>query len=92
MLEEEIIPRLLELHAVSEEQQRKMDENPDFPIFTLVFDREAYSPAFLKKIWDEHRIAVLTYRKNVKDKWDPGTDLTIKFKNATMNFAPSQEV
>jgi hypothetical protein len=70
MLETQIIPRLLELHTVSEEQQRRMDENPDYPLFTLVFDREAYSPALFKRIWDEHHIAVLTYRKNVKDEWE----------------------
>jgi hypothetical protein len=70
MLENEIIPRLLELHTVSEEQQKKMDENPDYPLFTLVFDREAYSPALFKKLWEEHHIAVLTYRKNVKDNWE----------------------
>jgi hypothetical protein len=67
MLENEIVPRLLDLHTVSQEQQQKMDENPDYPLFTLVFDREAYSPALFKKLWDDHHIAVLTYRKNVKD-------------------------
>ena len=70
MLENEIIPRLLELHFVSEEQQKRMNENPGYPLFTLVFDREAYSPALFKKLWDEHHIAVLTYRKNVKDEWE----------------------
>ena len=69
MLEEEIVPRLLELHRVSEEQQRKMDENPDYPLFTLVFDREAYSPALFKRLWVKYHIAVLTYRKHVKDEW-----------------------
>ena len=70
MLETEIIPRLIELHTVSEEQQKQMDENPHYPLFTLVFDREAYSPALFKKLWDNHHIAVLTYRKNVKDEWE----------------------
>jgi len=70
MLEEEIVPRLLELHRVSEEQQRKMDENPDYPLFTLVFDREAYSPALFKRLWVKYHIAVLTYRKHVKDEWE----------------------
>jgi len=70
MLEDEVIPRLLELHAISEEQQKQMDENPHYPLFTLVFDREAYSPALFKRLWDEHRIAVLTYRKHVKDQWE----------------------
>jgi len=70
MLEDEIIPRLLELHTVSAEQQKRMDENPDYPLFTLVFDREAYSPALFKRLWDTYHIAVLTYRKNVKDEWE----------------------
>jgi len=70
MLETEIIPRLLELHVVSEAQKTKMEENPDYPLFTLVFDREAYSPALFKRLWETWRIAVLTYRKNVKDRWE----------------------
>ena len=70
MLEDEIVPRLLELHTISEEQGQKMAENPDYPRFTLVFDREAYSPALFKRLWEEHHIAVLTYRKNVKDQWE----------------------
>jgi hypothetical protein len=70
MLEDEIVPRLLELHPVSQEQRRQMDENPDYPLFTLVFDREAYSPALFKRLWEKYRISVLTYRKGVKDQWE----------------------
>jgi len=44
--------------------------DPLEPIFTLVFDREAYEPKWFAKLWKEHHIAVLTYRKNVQDKWD----------------------
>lgn len=36
----------------------------------MVFDREAYSPVFFQTLWQEHRIAVITYRKYVKDSWD----------------------
>jgi hypothetical protein len=43
------------------------------PVFTMVFDREGYEPAFFKRLWDKHRIAILTYRKNVKDKWAEDT-------------------
>jgi len=70
MLENEIVPRLIKMHTVSEEQKRKMSENPDYPLFTLVFDREAYSPALFKKLWKKHHVAVLTYRKGVKDQWE----------------------
>lgn len=40
------------------------------PQCTFVFDREAYEPTFFQRLWDEHKIAIITYRKNVKDKWD----------------------
>ncbi|MBU1901539.1 hypothetical protein KKG82_04195 [Patescibacteria group bacterium] len=43
---------------------------PTEPTFTIVVDREAYEPAWFKKLWNEHRVAIITYRKNVKDKWD----------------------
>jgi len=39
-------------------------------LFTLVFDRECYQPSFLQRLWEKHQIAVITYRKNVKDKWE----------------------
>ena len=40
------------------------------PVFTLVFDREAYEPKWFKKLWDDHQVAVISYRKNVREKWD----------------------
>jgi hypothetical protein len=40
------------------------------PRFTIIFDREGYEPAFFAKLWEEYRVAVITYRKHVKDKWD----------------------
>lgn len=41
----------------------------DEPVFTLIFDREAYEPLWFKSLFEEHHVAVITYRKNVKDKW-----------------------
>lgn len=38
-------------------------------VCTIVFDREAYQPAFFMRLWVKYRIAVITYRKNVKDQW-----------------------
>ena len=65
----QILPELLDNVAikVSDEQ---LEADPDLPRFTLVFDREISSPAFFEKLWSEHRVAVITYKKNVKDKWD----------------------
>jgi len=37
--------------------------------FMLVFDREGYSPDFFYDLWQK-RIAITTYKKNVKNKWD----------------------
>ena len=39
-------------------------------VFTLIFDREAYEPAWFKKLWEKYNVAIISYRKNVKDKWD----------------------
>jgi len=70
MLLSEIVPELLKLHPVSQQREKLMEECPDEPVFTLIFDREAYSPALFAELWNQYRIAVITYRKNVKDKWD----------------------
>jgi len=66
---EQLLPILLEQTKplVSEEI---LAEQPDMPRFTLVFDREAYEPAFFTQLWEDHRVAVITYRKNVTDSWD----------------------
>jgi hypothetical protein len=39
------------------------------PICTFIFDREAYEPLFFHRLWNSHHIAIITYRKNVKDSW-----------------------
>lgn len=64
-----ILPELLENVAlkVTDEQ---LEADPNLPRFTLVFDRESYSPKFFGQLWSQHRVAVLTYRKNVNNKWD----------------------
>ena len=69
MITTQLAPRLLEL-TEGRVSQDELDADESLPRFTLVFDREAYSPPFFKQLWDCFRIAVITYRKNVKDKWD----------------------
>ena len=69
MILEKILPELLENVALKI-SDAQLEADLDLPRFTLVFDREAYSPVFFEKLWIDHRVAVLTYRKNVKDKWD----------------------
>jgi hypothetical protein len=70
MLVNSIIPELLKLHPVSPGRMKRMEECPEEPVFTLVFDREAWSPVLFAWLWDTHRIAIITYRKNVKEQWD----------------------
>jgi hypothetical protein len=68
----EIVPALLKETAgrISNEQ---LNQDVERARFVLVFDREAYDLGFFKGLWDTHRIAVLTYRKSVKDQW-PSSD------------------
>ncbi|NEW85347.1 MAG: hypothetical protein GZ094_23700 [Mariniphaga sp.] len=68
-ISEEIVPELNTL-TQSRITQKELDLDPDLPRYTLTFDREGYSPEFFKDLWQKHRVAVLTYRKNVKDLWD----------------------
>jgi len=64
-IEEQIIPQLKQVNLL-----KPQTENDKKPQCTFVFDREAYEPAFFHRLWSEHKIAVITYRKNVKDKWE----------------------
>ena len=69
-----ILPELLENIAIKiTDEQLKAD--PDLPRFTLVFDREISSPKFFSKLWTEYRVAILTYKKNVTNRW-PENDFT----------------
>lgn len=54
---------------VADQSQPKSEGEQPAAACTLVFDREAYEPAFFERLWKQHRIAILTYRKNVKDTW-----------------------
>ena len=60
------------------------------PLFTLVFDREAYEPEWFVRLWKEHRVAVITYRKNVKDKWNESlfndTDIQVYNTDVSMRI------
>ncbi len=68
MLRSQIVPRLLK-DVPSQPSQQDMKKNPLLSRFTLVFDREGYSPEFFKEMWEEHRIACMTYNKYPKGDW-----------------------
>jgi transposase len=67
-LDTDIVPRLLE-DVPGQPSAEELEADPDRERFTIVFDREGYSPAFFKKMWEEHRIACITYHKFPKDDW-----------------------
>lgn len=68
VIKEEIIPRLeKDIPNQPTEEQLSMDKL--LHRFMIVYDREGYSNDFIIDMW-EKRIAVCTYNKYVKDKWD----------------------
>ena len=69
MLLNHIIPKLLTDIQVKYSETELL-EDTDLAVFTTVFDREGYSPVLFEKLWNEFRVAVLTYNKNVKDSWE----------------------
>ncbi len=66
-IENEIIPRLIET-IPNQPSQEELASSPLLSRFTIIYDREGYSPDFIKRNW-EKRIASTTYAKFVKDNW-----------------------
>jgi len=69
MILKEIIPKLENKIALNISLEI-LNTDPDLPLFTMVFDREASFFSFFKELWEKHRVAVITYKKSVKDKWN----------------------
>jgi len=67
-LREDLTPWLEANVAVSPEHQQRMDANPQVPRFTMIFDREGYSPELFEQLW-ERRIAVINYHRYPKEVW-----------------------
>jgi transposase-like protein len=67
-LRQDLVP-FLEAHApMTEPLQRKLDADRLQHRFTLVFDREAYSPEFFREM-KAQRIAILSYHKFPGEPW-----------------------
>jgi len=72
-LRDELVPWVESQQVVSAEQQQRMQADPRMPRFTMVFDREAYSPETFQKLWEEKRVAVITYHRYPKEEaWPEG--------------------
>ncbi len=67
-LKNDVVPWLQQLAPKTVEQEQQLAENPRAHWFTLVFDREGYSPELFAELFAK-RIAILTYHKFPKDDW-----------------------
>lgn len=68
VLHTDIIPRLLQ-EVPGQPSEQELRDHPHRCRFTLVFDREGYSPAFFRQMWQDHRIACITYHKHPGAQW-----------------------
>jgi hypothetical protein len=64
---EDIVPQLLE-SVPGQPTQEELDADPLLHRFVAIFDREGATHSLLAALW-KHRIAAMTYRKNVTDSW-----------------------
>jgi len=67
-MKKDVVPWLEQLAPKTAEQEQRLAEDPRAHWFTLVFDREGYSPELFAELLDK-RIAILTYHKFPKDDW-----------------------
>ena len=90
-IESDIVPRLLQ-DVPRQPSKEELKADPYRVRFTLLFDREGYSPAFFKKMWQTHRIACITYHKHPKEDWaeDEFVETAVSFprgETVTMKLA-----
>src|SRR5207245_757194 len=64
----DVIPSLEKTAPKTAEIEQRLAEDPRAHWFTVVFDREGYSPEFFAQLF-EKRIAILTYHKFPKQDW-----------------------
>lgn len=67
-LRTDIVPQLL-ADVPGQPSEAVLQTDPYRHRFIMIFDREAYSPAFFKQMWDAHRIGCITYHKFPKEDW-----------------------
>ena len=69
-LREQIVPRLLR-EVPGQPTAEQLQADPRRHRFLLVFDREGSSPTFFRQMWQSHRIACVSYRKEPMELWEP---------------------
>jgi len=85
-LRSDLVPWLEANVPASAELQRRLHHDPRQHWFTLVFDREAYSPEFFADMQQEH-IAILTYHKYPGENWP-----VEEFAASSVRLASGEEV
>ena len=70
VIEQEILPRL-DREVPDQPSAQLLEADPLRHRFTLVFDREGYSPAFFARM-KQQRVACLTYHKYPGEDWPEG--------------------
>jgi len=85
-IENEIVPRLLK-DVPGQPTKEELAADPYRNRFLLIFDREGYSPSFFRRMWQEQRIACITYHKFPKTDW-PASE----FSEVTATMPNGEEV
>ena len=68
VLRSDVVPRLLQ-EVPRQPSKQELQEDPHRARFVIIFDREGYSPVFFKEMWEQHRVACITYHKFPKEDW-----------------------
>jgi hypothetical protein len=74
-LENDIVPQLLK---DTPELSPESLQNRYASRLTLVFDREGYSPAFFRRLWETHRIACMTDHKHPEEALSVSSQRTLR--------------
>jgi hypothetical protein len=85
VIEQDILPRLAE-QVPGQPDTAALAADPRRHRFTLVFDREGYSPDWLQRM-KEQRVACLTYHKYPGENWSED-----EFQTHAVTLASGQEV
>jgi hypothetical protein len=67
-LRSDVVPRLLQ-EVPGQPTAEQLQADPYLSRFVILFDREGYSPTFFREMWQQHRIACITYHKYPKEAW-----------------------
>ena len=85
-LRNDLAPWLVTHAPVSEAHRQRMAEDPRLPLFTLIFDREGYSPTLFSELL-RNRIAVVTYHKYAGEEWP-----TTEFSDRTVRLPGGEAI